>query len=178
MYNNQMRRAMDPSNFQGMLNSLSNRNILNSDIAADAFAGAGSNVAKSIADKAFEAQVAQSQAQMSVPGILAGLASLGQESSGLGYGSSFGQSAGQSQGTSAGSSYGQSGSQSQGQSSGQSSGSSYGQSSGSSSGSSGGQSNSSSSGSGSGSSNNSSFSNDPLGPYRLMADLMMYQPAV
>ena len=80
MYSNQMRRAFSPENFQGILNTLSNRNVLNSDITSDALGRAGHLAAKTIADKAFESQIAQAQNQLAVPNILGNLAALGQTS--------------------------------------------------------------------------------------------------
>jgi len=80
LYANQMRRAFDPNNFQGLLNRLSNRGVMDSSIAENTLAQAGSMASKAIADKAFESNLAQSQAQLQVPNILAGIAGLGQES--------------------------------------------------------------------------------------------------
>ncbi len=80
MFANQMRRAFAPENFQGLLNSLSNRNVLNSDITSDALSKASNLAAKTIADKSFEAQVAQAQNQLAIPSILGNLANLGQVS--------------------------------------------------------------------------------------------------
>ncbi len=78
-YANQMRRAFSPENFQGVLNSLSNRGMLNSTIAENTLAKGSNLAAKTIADQAFEANIAQAQNQMAVPGILANIASLGQQ---------------------------------------------------------------------------------------------------
>ena len=90
-YQNMLRQAMNPANFQGVLNSLSNRRVLNSDIASDTMSKFASAIASDIANKNFEAQVQQAQAQMQVPTILANLMSLGNEST------SQSQSTGQSQ---------------------------------------------------------------------------------
>ena len=80
MYANDMRRAMNPNNFQGVLNSLSNRGMLNSSVAENALSKAGNIAARSIADKAFDANIAQTQRQLEVPSILSGIAQLGNES--------------------------------------------------------------------------------------------------
>jgi len=57
-YANQIRRAMSPENFQGVLNTLSNRGVLDSSIAENTLAKAGNLVSRTIADKAFESNLA------------------------------------------------------------------------------------------------------------------------
>ena len=89
-YANLMRRGMGPEAFQGTLNSLANRGMLNSSVAGDSMAGVQKGTARMIADQQFNSMLAQQQALQNIPNILANLAQLGQESSSRGgsYGSS------------------------------------------------------------------------------------------
>jgi hypothetical protein len=89
-YSNLMRQGMGPNAFQGTLNSLSGRNMLNSKVASDTMGAAAHGVAQDIGNRQFDANLAQQQAQMQVPQILGNLASLGQESHS--HGSSSGSS--------------------------------------------------------------------------------------
>lgn len=91
-YNNTMRRALQPDAFQGTLNQLANRGVLDSNIASDALASATKGISKNIADQGFNSQLAQQQAQMQVPSILANLAALAQETKSSGGSSSSGSS--------------------------------------------------------------------------------------
>ena len=78
-YENMMRRAMDPNNFQGILNQLSQRGVLNGTVGQDTLAQAGRGIAGDVANKAFDANIAGAEAQMKVPLILAMLVQLAQE---------------------------------------------------------------------------------------------------
>ena len=80
-YSNLMRRSMQPENFQGVLNSLANKGMINSTTGENTMATAGKGIAQSVADKAFESQLQQQLASLQVPGILSNAAGLGQESS-------------------------------------------------------------------------------------------------
>ncbi len=78
-YSNMMRRAMGPEAFQGTLNQLAQRGMVNSTQGENAMSGAAKGIAKMIADQAFQSLLAGEQAKMQVPSILAQLAQLGQE---------------------------------------------------------------------------------------------------
>ena len=78
-YESMMRGAMDPNNFQGILNQLSQRGVLSGTVGQDALAQAGRGVASDVANKAFDANIAGAEAKMKVPQILAMLAQLAQE---------------------------------------------------------------------------------------------------
>jgi hypothetical protein len=87
-YSNLMRNAMNSNAFQGVLNSLSNKGMLNSSIAQNTLASAGKTIAQQVADKAFESLLEQQKLQLTVPSILAQIATLGQESDSSGSSSS------------------------------------------------------------------------------------------
>jgi hypothetical protein len=72
-YTNLMKRAMGPQNFQGYLNALSGRGVLGSSMTENTMATAATDAARAVADKAFEASLANTQKRMEVPGILSGL---------------------------------------------------------------------------------------------------------
>jgi hypothetical protein len=97
-YNDMIQRALGPEAFQGTINDLASKGMLNSSVGGDAISQMGSNLAKSVADKAYEAQLAQQQAKLQVPSMLAQLLQLAQES--------MSQSTSTSQGTSSGTSSG------------------------------------------------------------------------
>jgi len=78
-YANLMQRALQPQAFQGTLNDLASKRMLNSTVAKDALSSAGKGIARMVADQAFNSQLAQQQAQMQVPQTLANLISLSQE---------------------------------------------------------------------------------------------------
>jgi hypothetical protein len=80
-YANAMRSAMSPNMFQGTLNQLANRGMLNSSVAADALASAQNQAAQDIANQGFTSQLAQQTAQMQLPETLGNLAKLAEESS-------------------------------------------------------------------------------------------------
>jgi hypothetical protein len=81
-YGNLIDRSQSAENFQGTLNELAGRNVLNSSVTGEALGRASALNAKSVADKAYDANVAGAQSQFAVPGIIASLANLGQTSSG------------------------------------------------------------------------------------------------
>lgn len=85
-YSALMRQGLGPSAFQGTLNQLSNRGMLQSNVASDTLARAGTNIMQDIANRGFDALLAGAQAKMQVPSILGSLANLGQTST-SGYGS-------------------------------------------------------------------------------------------
>jgi hypothetical protein len=79
-YNSLMQQAMGPQAFQGTLNQLAAKNMLNSSVASDAMSKTATPIAQSIANKGWESQLAGQQARMNVPSILGQLAQLGQQS--------------------------------------------------------------------------------------------------
>ena len=79
-YENLMSRAMSPEMFQGVLNEMARKGMLDSSVAENALATAGMRSARAIDDKYYDAMLAQKQAEMAVPGILAELARLAEES--------------------------------------------------------------------------------------------------
>jgi hypothetical protein len=77
-YKNITNQSMGIQGFQGLLNDLGGKNMLTSSIAENSLANAQSQVSQNIADKAFTASLASTQAQMGVPGSLSSIiASLG-----------------------------------------------------------------------------------------------------
>jgi hypothetical protein len=77
-YKNITNQSMGIQGFQGLLNDLGGKNMLTSSVAANSLANAQSQVSQNIADKAFTASLASTQAQMGVPGSLSSIiASLG-----------------------------------------------------------------------------------------------------
>ena len=79
-YNNLIRTSLGPQAFQGTMNDLAANNMLDSSVASDALAKTASNIIPGITDKAFEADLSQIALQSQLPGIGAGLLSLGQQS--------------------------------------------------------------------------------------------------
>ena len=79
-YSNLMRQAMSPNAFQGTLNQLASRGMLNSTVASDALASAQNQAAQAIADRGFTSQLAQQEQQMQLPETLGNLAKLAEES--------------------------------------------------------------------------------------------------
>ena len=73
-YVNLMNQGMGLSNYQGLLNSLAGRNMLSSSVAENALSRAGTQTAQNIANQAFMSSLANTQAQMQVPGQLGTLA--------------------------------------------------------------------------------------------------------
>jgi hypothetical protein len=72
-FKNLMRQSLGPQAFQGTLNQLAGRNVLNSSVASDALAKAQTGIASDIGQRGFEAQLAGLQQQMGVPTQLAQL---------------------------------------------------------------------------------------------------------
>lgn len=72
-YQNQMNRAMGPQAFQGTLNTLAGRNVLDSSVAEGALMQTQQQTAQAIADKAYQAALAGTQLQMDVPGKVGGV---------------------------------------------------------------------------------------------------------
>jgi len=73
-YNNLMRESLGPQAFQGTLNNLRSRNMLNSSVASDALATAQSNIAGDIGNRAFDTYLKGYDTQMQMPNMLAQLA--------------------------------------------------------------------------------------------------------
>lgn len=69
-YINSMEQAMGPAGFQGYLNSLAGDRMINSSIAAGTLANAQQQASQRIADQAFVASLAGTQAEMGVAGEL------------------------------------------------------------------------------------------------------------
>jgi len=81
-YSNMMQEALGSEGaFQGTLENLASRGMIDSTVASNALSSAASDIATPIANKAFEARQAQLGAQMGVPTQLAEMAALGQSSS-------------------------------------------------------------------------------------------------
>ncbi|MDY6827230.1 MAG: hypothetical protein SVV67_08705 [Bacillota bacterium] len=81
-YGNAMRQAMGPNQFQGTLNQLAARGMLNSNVASDTLAGAQNQAAQDIANQGFNSMLSQYAAQMKLPELLGTIAQLANESSG------------------------------------------------------------------------------------------------
>lgn len=80
-YSNLMRQALGPEAFQGTLNQLANRNILQGTPAENIMSQTATDIAQSIGNKGFEALAQGYGKQMQVPGILSSIAAqLGPES--------------------------------------------------------------------------------------------------
>ena len=73
-YNNLMRESLGPQAFQGTLNNLRSRNMLNSSVASDALATAQSNIAGDIGNRAFDTYLKGYDTQMQMPNMLTQLA--------------------------------------------------------------------------------------------------------
>lgn len=87
-YSNLMDEAMGPNAFQGTLNNLASRNVLNSSIASDAMARLANSIAQNIGNQSYLAQLQGVNAQMNLPNLLGQIATLGQESTSRSGGSS------------------------------------------------------------------------------------------
>lgn len=74
-YTNLMGRAMGQQGFQGVLNKMNQKGMLGSSLTEGALARAQQAAGQAIADKAFAASLAGTQAQMQVPGQLGNLTS-------------------------------------------------------------------------------------------------------
>jgi len=69
-YVNLMNQAMGPQNFQGYLNALGARGVLDSSLTQSTLANAAQQTAQAIGKQAFDASLANTQESMKVPGYL------------------------------------------------------------------------------------------------------------
>ncbi len=115
-YSALMRQSLGPQAFQGTLNQLAGRNMLNSSVAGNALAQTALPISQMIGNQAFQSQLAGQQAKMQVPTTLSDLARLGQETSGTGTSQSTSQQQSTGGSTSKGSSLSTGGSTSTGSS--------------------------------------------------------------
>ena len=74
-YSNMMRNALQPEAFQGTLNNLRQRNMLDSSVASDALAGTASNIAGQVGNQALSSYLKGFDVQQGMPGMLGQLAS-------------------------------------------------------------------------------------------------------
>jgi len=77
-YKSLMGTALRQQAFQGTLNQLAGRNILDSSVAASALAQTAVPIMQQIGDIGFQSALAQQQAQVGLPSMLAQIAGLGQ----------------------------------------------------------------------------------------------------
>ena len=70
-YSSLMRQALGPGAFQGTLNNLASRGVLDSFVARDALSRTGSNIAKNIGNMGYMAQLQGMRAKMALPGMWA-----------------------------------------------------------------------------------------------------------
>ena len=82
-YSALMRQSMGPEAFQGTLNQLASKNMLNSSVAGNALSQTAFPLAQAIGNQAFQSQLAGQQAKLQIPQSLSDLARLGQESTNL-----------------------------------------------------------------------------------------------
>ena len=73
-YNNLMRESLGPQAFQGTLNNLRERNMLDSSVASDAMANAQTGIASNIGNRAFDTYLKGYDTQMQMPGMLSQMA--------------------------------------------------------------------------------------------------------
>ncbi len=73
-YRNMLSNALRPEAFQGTLNSLRSRNILDSSVASNALGTAASGISRSVGDQALGSYLKSVDLQMGVPGMLSQLA--------------------------------------------------------------------------------------------------------
>jgi|GEM_PF-3101908 len=78
-YSNLMRQALQPEAFQGTLNTLASKGLLNSSIAGTALGATAKGIATDIANKAYESALQSELAKMQVPSALADIVGLGKE---------------------------------------------------------------------------------------------------
>lgn len=78
-FGNLMRTGLNDA-FQGEINSLASRGMLDSSVAADTLAGAGTNIMEQIGNKGYESMLQGLRSQMEVPGQMAQIAGLDQVS--------------------------------------------------------------------------------------------------
>jgi hypothetical protein len=79
-YSNLMNQALGPEAFQGTMNELAAKGMLDSTVASNAMASTAKGIAQMVSDKMFDSMLAQQQQEMQVPGMLADLIGLAQES--------------------------------------------------------------------------------------------------
>jgi len=75
-YTNLMNQALGPQAFQGTLNNLRQRNMLDSTVASDALAKVGSNIAGEIGNTGLDRYLKSVDMQAQMPGLLAQLANI------------------------------------------------------------------------------------------------------
>jgi hypothetical protein len=75
-YNSLMRQALGPDAFQGTLNQLAGKGILNSSMAGDTLANTASTIAGEIGNRGYLSYLQGLQTQMQAPGMLGQLAEL------------------------------------------------------------------------------------------------------
>jgi len=75
-YGNMMRNALQPQAFQGTLNNLRQRNMLDSSVASDALAGTASNIAGQVGNQALSTYLKGFDVQTQMPNMLAQLANV------------------------------------------------------------------------------------------------------
>jgi len=75
-YRNMMQNALGPQAFQGTLNNLRQRNMLDSSVASDALAGAASGIAGQVGNQALDSYLKGFDVQQGMPNMLAQLASV------------------------------------------------------------------------------------------------------
>lgn len=80
-YSNLMRTGLGPGAFQGTLNDLANRGMINSTTGANTLSDLAGSIMQNIAQQGWTSQLAQQQAQMEVPGMLANLIDLARTTS-------------------------------------------------------------------------------------------------
>jgi hypothetical protein len=83
-YDQTMQNALGPQAFQGTLNNLAERGMLDSSVASDAMAQTASDLIRDIGDKAYQSQLAGLRTQMDVPSILGEIAGLGDRTESVG----------------------------------------------------------------------------------------------
>ena len=75
-YSNMMRNALQPQAFQGTLNNLRQRNMLDSSVASDALAGTASNIAGQVGNQALSSYLKGFDVQQGMPNMLGQLANV------------------------------------------------------------------------------------------------------
>jgi len=75
-YRNMMQNALQPQAFQGTLNNLRQRNMLDSSVASDALAGTASNIAGQVGNQALSSYLKGFDVQQGMPNMLGQLANV------------------------------------------------------------------------------------------------------
>jgi len=75
-YRNMMQNALQPQAFQGTLNNLRQRNMLDSSVASDALAGAASGIAGQVGNQALDSYLKGFDVQQGMPNMLGQLANV------------------------------------------------------------------------------------------------------